>query len=569
MAGFAGLTHPDAEFAESTAARMREMMHHAPTYVPGPVSYRSGVAISGIEHFPPNWRETHIHETDALRVWVHGEVFSVAGDELTSGRPAERIAQLYSERDLGDFAGELNGTFCAFIHDLREGQIHLFNDRYGFKAVAWGLLDQQLVFGTEVKVFLEHSGFEPTISEKAVANFIEYGHLLDNTTWFDGVEMLGPAGILTYDTDSGRARSRRYWHWDDVPACFQGAPRAELEDEMARLMSLSVERRSRDLDTVGCFLSGGLDSRAVFSAIPEDIDDVWAATFGHEDSEEVRIAREVAETRGAEHLLYSLTRENWFRLRAPGVWWTDGHFPIMHMHGIGGQPGFREHFAVNLHGFLGGGIQGRRYEDDGEFTMFEKIENRGRRFINEGVRCAETFVHNRRPFIDYDFVDFALGMPDRYQRSERLYQDALLKHFPQYFAEIPWEKTGLPVSASRLKIRAKAVADEVRWFLDNLRHGFRKSWGPTFADYVNWLVQPPYRDRIESILLGKQRIWPEFLPDEPVRDTWERLDRGDRTPDWERMGRVLSMEIWLQQALNGRLRPDEDIELQAVLEGLA
>jgi asparagine synthase (glutamine-hydrolysing) len=549
---------------------MRDIMHHAPTYVPGPATVVDDVALSGIQHFPRDWVDTHIHEDDRVRVWVHGELFSV-GDgstETVPARPAACIARLYRDRPLRDFAGDLNGTFCAAIHDLRENQIHLVADRYGLKAPCWTVVDGELLFATEVKALLEHPEFVPAVSEKAVSNFVEYGYLLDNTTWFDGVELLGPAGILTFDMDDADVSVSRYWHWDDVAGCFQDASRAELEDEMARLLTQSVERRCRGLDTVGCFLSGGLDSRGVFSAIPERIDDVWAATFGHEDSEEVRIAREVADVRGAQHLLYSLTRENWFRLRIPGVWWTDGHFQVMHMHGIGGQPGFREHFAVNLHGFLGGGIQGRRYENDGEFTMFEKIENRGRRFINEGVRCAETFVHNRRPFIDYDFVDFALGMPDEYQRSERLYQDALLKHFPSYFEAIPWERTGLPVSASRLQVGAKAVVDEVKWFFDNLRHGFRKSWGPSFADYVNWLVQPPYRDRIESILLGDERIWPEYLPDEPVGDTWERLSRGDRTPDWERMGRVLTMEIWLQQSLTGRLRPDGDSELQSVLARL-
>ena len=212
----------------------------------------------------------------------------------------------------------------------------------------------------------------------------------------------------------------------------------EAIDEFARLLKNAVAKRSSGNHRTGIFLSGGLDSRAILAAFPEADYPVQALTYGQKGSPDIEIARIVAKVNNVEHHVIDLNRENWIDGRIQNIWRSDGQFSFYHMHSLIAYQNAVDHFAVNLDGIGGSSLKGSYVNKikihqkqpinkamaadyiqlSGYMNCSPKIigaldnyvglpkteyflvQNRQRRFIGEGIRQGENFLHHRMPFLD-------------------------------------------------------------------------------------------------------------------------------------------------------------------------
>src|SRR6185436_19713275 len=123
---------------------------------------------------------------------------------------------------------------------------------------------------SELKGLLGLPGFSPTIDQNALRDFVGVGHMLGNRTWFDGVQVLSAATVLTWDLRNQTALERRYWSWDQVQPLSDNIDEREVLHELGDLFVAGVRRRCNDTAAVGLTLSGGLDSRAILAAMPDN-----------------------------------------------------------------------------------------------------------------------------------------------------------------------------------------------------------------------------------------------------------------------------------------------------------
>ena len=80
----------------------------------------------------------------------------------------------------------------------------------------------------ELKAFLELPDFEPTIDPLAVEDFFGLRYLIGDRTWFEGVELLPAATVLTWDIQQQSLQRDRYWWWDDVKPISNDWTKIEL-----------------------------------------------------------------------------------------------------------------------------------------------------------------------------------------------------------------------------------------------------------------------------------------------------------------------------------------------------
>lgn len=540
---------------DGAVLEMRRLLSHLDFYETTEAAGTNDVRGAAALVPPVESAATHTHHGKRFIGWLNGEVSEAEGAGPIS---IPTLAEWVSE-GRHDALADLDGIFAAAIYDRKHHELHLLTDRYGFKYLYWWEDDGQVVWSSETKGFLEAPGFEPSIDRESLAFFMEHGRHDADRSWFSGVQLVPPGSVLTWDLSGDESRETQYWSWDHV-SIVQGIGQAEAAERMGELWERAVRRQAeRDPDQrLGVGLSGGLDSRAILAALNEpDLRNCRTFTFGRGDCRDLRIARQVAKRFDLDHDWFRIDETNWFEGRLQGIWMTDGHVPLRHLHSMAALPSLPGRIDVNLNGFLGGALQSGKYIKAGdEATLEDKLASRGRRLINQGMRLFEAFVPNRRPFFDRDLVDFTLSLPRELLAGGRVYHQMLLDCYPRFFETIPWDHTGTTIDTPRWML------DPIKWMRDLQRavstiNPFAPA--PTqrmYVDYARWLGGPTYGDILEDILLSDDALYRDYLPDLPVRKIWQKVRARTGGGLWKQVVRLLTFEIWLQQVFERRWRSD-------------
>jgi len=496
-------------------------------------------------------------QKDGIYIWLDGEFYNRV--EVSQHRKIaprtdlELLWQIYRQDHELSPLEQIDGIYAAVIYDSVEQKVKLLSDRYGLRHLYWAVCQGSLVWSSEAKAMLAFPYFEPVIDQQTLKNFFEIGYLLGDGTWFEGVELLPSGTILTWDIRKGTLSRRRYWWWDSIKQQSGKIDLEETAEELGRLFLRAVRRRSHG-HRLGLMLSGGLDSRAILAAIPEQEYPISALTFGRPGAIDIQIASAAAKVKGAAHHIVEINEHNWLLPRVAGVWWTDGQLNLQHMHGIGTLQMARSVMDITLSGFLGDATVGGSYMRNRKSNEIELIDNRGRRFIILGPKTAQTYLHARLPFFDNDFLSFALSIPRELRKRSYIYNRMLLKFFPEYFKAIPWERTGVPISWPETIVRSNLL---VRKWKDRLLHvsnrfGLRHSNPFTYTDYSNWLRSDPAYSFVSSTLDQPKALYPEYISRGQVINKWQRhLGGEDHIED---LCRYMTFEIWLQQVFAGKFR---------------
>jgi asparagine synthase (glutamine-hydrolysing) len=503
-------------------------------------------------------------EQDGVSVWLDGEFSNRTELAIIAGQTcgicmsdAEVLLQLYRRDESFSFLKQIDGIYAAVIYDPRNQRVHLLCDRYGLRHLFWTIDGGQLAWASELKGFLGLPGFSPKIDRNALEDFLKVGHMRGNRTWFDKVQLLPAATTLTWDLRSQTVHEKRYWRWDDVSQFSGKVNETEILEELGDLFIAAVQKRCNHDERVGLTLSGGLDSRAILAAMPDNGNRIQAATFGKEGCDDIVLASAASKVKGAAHHIVNINADNWLHPRVGGVWYTDGHLDLMHMHVLAVKPIIKKLFNISLDGFLGDAVIGGGYGSKSQ--MIEKLDNRGRRFIVLGSRLLRDDVESRFPFFDNQFLEKVIALPEGLLKDARLYRKMLIGRFPEFFRTIPWQKTGSVISWPNKREIVKHRYKDARsrllqlpglWRLENRN----KNKSRNYADYASWMRDESSRLFIEEVLYSPSALYVDYLPKERVADKLARHMNGEDHS--ELIGRFLTFEIWLQQVFEGRLRPN-------------
>ncbi|MCB0171421.1 MAG: hypothetical protein KDJ52_14305 [Anaerolineae bacterium] len=549
------------------------------------------------------------YQKSGLYVWLDGEFYNQT--ELCSQTswelPSDPAILLSLFRQGNDFSSlkKIDGVYSAVIYDSTQQKIYLISDRYGLRPLCWTVCQGSLAWSSEVKAMLVLPSFEPKIDPLAVDQFFSIGQLLENRTWFDDVTLLSSGSILTWDLRESSYVIENYWSWSDIKALPGQVNETEAAEELGRLFMNAVKRRCHSNERIGLMLSGGLDSRAILAAIPEQQNHIHTITFGEAGCDDIRFAAMAAAIKSTNHHTYDLHIDNWLDLRPEGVWLTDGHLNLLHMHGLKPAIAARGLYDINLHSLAGDLIFGGSYlvpaflnarpidvvdkiynkirsntclfPQDSLFEYVRQVvsqysftdafflQNRVRRFTLNGPIMSEAVsFFDRKPTYDNDLLEFCYSLPDDLRYQSRLYNKMLLKFFPDYFEKIPWQKTGVPISWSDSAQKVFQLSRKVkRKFLRAMKpFGYNHNSKTSYTNYPLWIRQEPARTFFkETLISNSAAIYPNYISKEHVQGDWKDHLNGENHAD--SLCRYLTFEIWLQQVFNGNYR-SADFETEQV-----
>ena len=561
MPGLIGFTDKYHKYNNDMLLKMRELLKYFDNYIDEKL-YSNKDIYSSRTHLGiiNQGKQPYIYNNRFLG-WLEGEFYNQnelrSKYKVASNTDNELLVNIYGKTGSFDFLRDVDGYYTAVIYDKKKRQVYCITDRYGFKPLYWGTINSNLVWSSELKGFLGHIDFKPVIDPQAIEEFFDVGYLLENRTWFNGVELVPPASVLRFDVKNSKVKIQHYWAWNEIKLMKEPINKKELVEKLARLFKDSVRKRVNNNERIGITLSGGLDSRAILAAVPENYKPLHTFTFGQKGCDDIRIAARVSKIKGAIHHVLEINSNNWLMPRINGIWKSDASFSLLHMHGIEFYDEYKSYIDFNLNGFLGDAILGGSYISNYE-SMEYKVRNRGRRFINQALILGESWLIHRKPFFDKDLSNLIFSIPENLRQNSYIYRKMILSAFPEYYNSIPWQKTGCPISYSKrvvelLKFKNKVVN---KLKLESQRFGFNFKDLWNYTNYPTWIRQEPAKSFFENLLLNKNALYPEYIDRNKIHH-YIKNHMEKKANYHNKLCLALTFELWLQQVFKGKYRDNK------------
>lgn len=151
------------------------------------------------------------------------------------------------------------GMFAIAIWDGRSEELWLLRDRMGVKPLYYSILDDRIIFASEIKAILENSSQKRSVDEEAFFHYFTYLFVPAPMTLFKGIKKLPNATRLCIKKD-GSVIEDRYWDALDNLQDMSESSEENITKKLLDRLKSSVKDRSESDVPVGVFLSGGIDS---------------------------------------------------------------------------------------------------------------------------------------------------------------------------------------------------------------------------------------------------------------------------------------------------------------------
>ena len=203
-------------------------------------------------------------------------------------------------------ADKLRGMFAFVIWDKKTNELYGARDPFGIKPFYYTKVKSGLLFGSEIKSFLEHPDFKPEVNENALRPYLTFQYSSMEETFFKGVNKLLPAHYFKYSC--GKLEITRYYDFDFTKKTSLSYD--ECADVIDRRVHESVQSHRISDVKVGSFLSGGVDSSYITAVLMPH--ETFSVGFNYEKFDETSEAKELSERLGITNHLRHITADECF-----------------------------------------------------------------------------------------------------------------------------------------------------------------------------------------------------------------------------------------------------------------
>lgn len=241
------------------------------------------------------------NEDGSIVIVFNGEIYNfeelreallAAGHTFRGRSDTEVLVHGYEEYGK-ELVKKIRGMFAFVIWDERKKVLFGARDHFGIKPFYYGTTsDGELIFGSEIKSFLEHPNFVKKVNKRALRPYLTFQYSAMEETFFEGVKKLPPAHFFTWSRSDGM-KTERYW---DIDFSEGGESFEHYRDELDRTVRESVSAHKISDVPVGSFLSGGVDSSYITAALMPD--DTFSVGFDYDKFNETDEAGELSRLLG-------------------------------------------------------------------------------------------------------------------------------------------------------------------------------------------------------------------------------------------------------------------------------
>ena len=303
MCGFCGFTGDIADRENVIIGMMNKIIHRGPdsagTHSDEDVTmgFRR-LSIIGLE----DGSQPMYNEDGSIVICFNGEIYNYQpikemliekGHVFKSHADTEDLIHLYEEK-VEQMLNDLRGMFAVAIYDMKNKKLFAARDFFGIKPFYYGVFNNHLLFGSEIKSFLAFPDFKKEVNTVALENYLTFQYSVLDETFFKGVYKLKPGHYLVYK--DGKIDVKRYFQPKFEPE------KAGLQDTIKKIEDVMLDsvktHKISDVE-VGSFLSSGVDSSFVAATFKGD--KTFTVGFDYEKYNEIGYAEKLSEKVGIDN----------------------------------------------------------------------------------------------------------------------------------------------------------------------------------------------------------------------------------------------------------------------------
>lgn len=318
MCGFVGFTNKINDASIVLGKMMDRIKHRGPDsdgkYVDEQIAM--GFRRLSIIDLSDQGSQPIFNEDKSLVLTFNGEIYNykdlreelvASGHKFYTQTDSEVLIHGYEQWG-EDMLDKLRGMFAFVIFNKNTNEVFGARDFFGIKPLYYAKMGETLMWGSEIKSFLDHPHFKKELNTDVLETYLTFQYSPTTETFFKNVYKLPAAYCFTYK--NGEMNVRRYWevkfHADNGPS---------LEDWVNRISDTfknSVEvHKFADVE-VGSFLSSGVDSSYV--AAVANVDKTFTVGFGEDEKyNEIGYAKEFSKY---------IHKENFSKVISPEEYWN-------------------------------------------------------------------------------------------------------------------------------------------------------------------------------------------------------------------------------------------------------
>ncbi|MCK9417951.1 MAG: asparagine synthase (glutamine-hydrolyzing) [Nitrospirae bacterium] len=268
------------------------------------------------------------NEDDSLQVIFNGEIYNfielreellAKGHTFKTRTDTEVIVHGYEEWG-PDCVKRFNGIFAFALWDGKLKRLFMARDHLGVKPLYYTVINNTLLFASEIKSILQENKFERAVDIKSLGELFTFRYVPSPNTLFKGIQKLPPGHFMIAGPNG--LKIERYWNW--TPRIRQSYRENELIEEYQSLLEDTVKIQMRSDVPVGLFLSSGLDSGVLLALMSKMVSQpIHTFTIGFEDGEktnETTDARDMAARFGADHSEMIVTSKDYEKYYERYLW---------------------------------------------------------------------------------------------------------------------------------------------------------------------------------------------------------------------------------------------------------
>ncbi|MFI3230562.1 MAG: asparagine synthase (glutamine-hydrolyzing) [bacterium] len=315
MCGFTGFTGNDLpDNKEVIQNMMDKIIHRGPDsggiHIDENITFGfRRLSIIGLE----SGSQPMYNEDGSIVIVFNGEIYnyeSLKEDLIKKGHifkseaDTEVLIHLYEEKGeamLDDIRGMF--AFCIFNSNTKE--LFAVRDFFGIKPFYYTLVNNNLVFGSEIKSLLEYPNIKKEVNREALEHYLSFQYSVLEETFFKNIFKLMPGHYLKFKNN--KLEIKRYFDPMFKPEQMKLQDAITQVDEV--LDDSIITHKVSDVE-VGSFLSSGVDSSYVASKFKGD--KTFTVGFDYNDYSEVDYAKDLSQKVGIKNYSKIISKEEYW-----------------------------------------------------------------------------------------------------------------------------------------------------------------------------------------------------------------------------------------------------------------
>ena len=268
--------------------------------------------------FSNNKRYVIVHNGEVYNFLSLKNYLEKKGFKFKTNTDTEVIVNLFQHKGKKCLQ-DLNGMFAFAIYDLQKKEIFIGRDRFGIKPIYFYSDAKQFIFASELKGILCQDSINPSISSDSIDLYLTMEYVPTPMTIFNNIYKLEKGHFLIYNNSMLKKEK-----WYDISFTPKQIYKKENDyvNKLDILIKDSVRLRTISDVSIGCFLSGGLDSSLITHYLSEvSSEKVKTFSIGFEDYsfDETNYANIISKYFDTDHNFEIFSESKMFEL-LPKIW---------------------------------------------------------------------------------------------------------------------------------------------------------------------------------------------------------------------------------------------------------